>query len=361
MLSNAMRLYDIATRLQVYTEGVKAHEAAEFNKIMFEIGKDLQKHFSNLRYSNLDALTKVQLNQLLRAVRKSQSKIFSKYAEQLGDNLKAFMSADLELSRRVWVSAFNETDEKTRIYSNAEAIEEIESGAFFAVPLFGKASVTGNDDRLWSQVTNAPISANGLYLLPFIKTFTNSAQAGFENIIRQAWANHLSVDETLALLVGDGSTVQGTVSQLRRVNVQAGAVIETTFAHVAAIVGIAVSSALFDSYTWHSVIDGSTTEICISRNQRTYRYGEGPIPPAHIRCRSHIAPAVPGANDIEDETFYTWVKRQPPKIQDYVLGAAVAGKLREGELKSKDVSKFNNPRPLTLVEFKKKIVEILSS
>src|SRR5699024_10546271 len=121
--------------------------------------------------------------------------------------------------------------------------------------------------------------------------------------IRKAWANRWTVEETLTTLVGDGERAQGTPSQLHRVNTQAASVIHTATAHVAAIVGAGVMSAVFGRYAWHSIIDGRTTEICISRNRRIYRFGEGPLPPSHIRCRSHIGP-VNSPSDLAEETFY---------------------------------------------------------
>ena len=90
--------------------------------------------------------------------------------------------------------------EELPIPSDEEAIKYLqeENNQTNVFPLFGLAAITGNNDRLWSAVTNAPIPANGLYLLPFVKTFTTSAQAGVENTIRKAWANGWTLQETIA-------------------------------------------------------------------------------------------------------------------------------------------------------------------
>ena len=178
-------------------------------------------------------------------------------------------------------------------------------------------------------------------------------------MIRKAWANRWTVEETLTALVGDGTAAQGTPSQLHRVNAQAASVIHTATAHVAAVVAAGVMSAVFGRYVWYSVIDGRTTDICISRNRRIYRFGEGPLPPAHIRCRSHVAPANT-ASDLAEETFYTWVARQPAQVQDDILGDDGGEALRDGRLKAKDIPKYDADRPLTYEEFRRKIKEILS-
>ena len=364
-LSDNMRLYDIATRSQVYIEGVKVQYAREFNFVLAELRLEISRTLARVKYKTLDGLTKAELNKLVLSLRESQTRIYSKYTQQLIKQLKEFMAADLEMNRRAYAFAHAEMnlpegEQPPKIPTDAQAIayfkQQNESSNI--IPLFGIASVTGNNDRLWSAVTNAPIPANGLYLLPFVKTFATSAQAGVENIVRKAWANGWTLEETISAITGEDAR-QGTSSQLQRVGVQASAVVATAVQHVSAIVGAGVLSALFGWYMWHSVMDSRTTEICSSRNHKRYRYGAGPIPPAHIRCRSLIAPIV-GMDDIAAETFYTWAVRQPANVQDDILGEANGESLRNGSLKEKDLPKFESKRPITLDEFRRKINEVLS-
>ena len=371
-LSDNMRLYDIATRGQVYIEGVKVQMAREFNFVLAELRLELNKLLRRVKYKTLDGLTKAELNRLVVSLRDSQSKVYNAYTQQILKQLKYFMTVNLEINRRAYSLAhaemnmgdgeMNMGDGETtpNVPTDAQAIAYIkqQNESSNIIPLFGIASVTGNNDRLWSAVTNAPIPANGLYLLPFVKTFATSAQAGVENIVRKAWANGWTLEETISAITGEDAR-QGTSSQLQRVGVQASAVVATAVQHVSAIVGAGVVSALFGWYMWHSVMDSRTTEICSSRNHKRYRYGAGPIPPAHIRCRSHIAPIV-GNDDIAAETFYTWAVRQPANVQDDILGEANGESLRNGSLKEKDLSKYEATRPLTLEEFRRKIIEILS-
>lgn len=361
-LSDNKRLYDIATRLAVYTEGVKVQYAREFNAVAFEVSETLKDLLGRVRYRTLDGLTKAQLNKLIIQLRKSQSKIYSNYTEKLMRQLREFMAADLEVNRRVWVTGFIELDDDSEkgILSDEDAVQFlIDNPAKSMNPLLGLAAVTGGDDRIWSQIVNAPIPANGLYLLPFIKTFSNSAQTSIENVIRKAWANRLAVEETLNILVGDGENKQGTSSQVDRIIVQASAVVHTAMAHVAAITSAAVISTVFGWYGWFSVMDGRTTEICISRNLKVYRFGEGPMPPAHIRCRSHTAPVV-GNGDLDDETFYTWILRQPSDVQDDILTEEGGEALRDGKIRAKDIPRYESNQPLTIKQFRSKVKEILS-
>ncbi len=364
-LSDNKRLYDIAVRQQIYVEGVKVQFAREFNFVLAELRLELNRVLSRVKYKTLDGLTKAELNKLVLSLRESQSRIYSKYTQQLLKQLKDFMAVDLEMNRRAYSVAhaeINMEDGATppKIPTDAQAIAYIkqQNESSNIIPLFGIAAVTGNNERLWSAVTNAPIPANGLYLLPFVKTFTMSAQVGVENTIRKAWANGWTLQETIAELTGEDAK-QGTSSQLQRVGVQAGAVTATALQHVAAVVGAGAISALFGWYIWLSVMDSKTSEICTSRNRKRYRFGQGPIPPAHIRCRSHIAPIV-GNDDIAAETFYTWAVRQPANVQDDILGDANGESLRNGSLKEKDLPKYEARNSLTLEDFRRKIIEVLS-
>lgn len=361
-LSDNKRLYDIATRLAIYVEDVKVWQSRQFGFVLRKVNLELTRILGKVRYKTLDGLSKAQLNKLVLELRESQSKIYSEYTETLLGQLKEFMRADLEVNRRAWVTGYIELDkeEDFDIVSDKEAKRFIvETPNADSNPLFGLASVTGNDDRLWSQITNTPIPANGLYLLPFVKTFANSAQSGVENIIRKAWANRWTVEETLTALIGDGTVTQGTPSQLHRVNAQAASVIHTATAHVGAIVGAGVISAIFGRYVWVSVMDSRTSEICKSRNLKVYRFGEGPLPPAHIRCRSHVSPVFDNSA-IVAESFYAWAVSQPADVQDDIFGDEDAAALREGRLKAEDIPKYETNRPLTYDEFRSKIKQILS-
>lgn len=361
-LSDNKRLYDIATRLAVYTEGVKVYQSRQFSFVLRDVNEVLKKLLGRVRYKTLDGLSKAQLNKLVLELRESQSKIYTAYTEQVIEQLKKFMAADLEVNRRAWVTGYIELDgdESDEIISDEDAIQFLlDNPNADSNPLFGIAAITGGDERIWSQVVNSPIPANGLYLLPFIKTFTTSAQAGVESLIRKAWANRWTVEETLRELTGEDGQRQGTPSQLARVNQQATSVIHTATAHVAAIVSAGVMSAVFGRYAWYSVMDGNTTEICRSRNRKIYRFGEGPLPPAHIRCRSHTAPIILGS-DLAEETFYTWLARQPIDVQDDILGEDGGAAIRGGDLKASDIPKYESDKPLSYDEFRRKIKEVLS-
>ena len=77
-----------------------------------------------------------------------------------------------------------------------------------------------------------------------------------------------------------------------------------------------------------------------------------------LAAAGHRVVGVPG--DIADETYYTWLARQPAKVQDEVLGATGGDALRSGELSAKDLVKYEKAEPLTFAQFSEKIVNILA-
>lgn len=347
------RLFDIATRLQVYVEGVKAQQSLEFQVVLSALFYEFKKLLTRINYATLDGLTKAELNKLVIDLRKAQAIVYSHYSKKILDQLQAFMMASLKVNRIAYTSAFVELqqDESDELFipSDAKAAqfiaEENDSSEFIA--LFGLAAISAGSASLWPKLTAMPIAANGALLQPFVKSFTLSAQAGLENIVRKGYSNAWTITETAA----------EAFKQLERVAVQETSVISTVLQHIAGVTSAAVTSALFGKYRWISVLDSGTTDICISRSGKVYRYGEGPLPPAHIRCRSHI---IPYRANYEDETFYTWIKRQPTDLQNFALGNKAAQMLRAGKLNSKDVIRLSRTQYLTIEQFGNKAEEIIT-
>lgn len=355
-LSDNKRLYDVATRHKVYIEGVKAGFTPLWDDAQAELSDELSILLGRVRYKTMDGLTKAELNKLVAALRFSQSKIYSRYTDKILAQMEAFMAADLEVSRRTYaythIELFSDSEKPPEIPTDKKAIAYIEeqNNELGLIPLFGIAAIAGSDDRMWSAIKNTPLPANGMYLLPLLKTFTTTAQAGTENAIRKAWANGDAVEETAANIIGN-SAKQGTSSQLQRVAVQAAAVISTAIQHTASMTGAGVLSALYGEYVWRSVIDGRTSDICRDRNGRRYKFGNGPLPPAHMNCRSHISPVV-GPDNAPDEGFYEWAARQPEAVRNDILG--------KGAARPKGETKYRARKALTLDQYKRKVNLILS-
>ncbi len=324
-------LLDILTRHQIYLEGVKLQQAQQFSAILLELANVLRKQFALVQYDSLDQLTKEKLNELLVSLRKAQYKIYDKYAADLYRFLREFMEEDKTLT--------------TDVLSEAS----------------GKVIPLVDSVKLWSVILAAPLPANGILVKPFIVQFTNLAVNNVLNLVRQGYANKWTLQETLNNIIGT-KNANYRDGALNRINNQALAVMATTLQHISIMAQAAVAQQVYTYYQWVSVIDDRTTHICLSRNEKIYSYGDGPLPPAHIRCRSKIIPVL--VSDSVEETpksYYAWLKRQPAEVQDDILGEVRGAKLRNGKLNAKDLPKFDEAKPLTLTQFKAKRKLILTS
>lgn len=352
-LADASRLYDVSVRLQIFVEAVKAYQGRLFNNVIFEVRREFEKILGRLNFNTLDALTRTQLTGLVVALRASQSRVYSVYLEDVLKQLEDFMNAALYVNKRVYAAAWSdfhfdpvgESEEEINEYLEHAQIEEENE---YALWLFGFSALT-NPKRLYTSVLNEPIAANGVYTKEFYKAFAASSQLQAENLIRKAYANSSTLPETR----------QELEKILTKISNQSDAVTNTVMQHIAATVSQTVTSGLFGRYRWVSVIDSSTTEICYGRNNKIYIHGKGPLPPAHIQCRSITVPYRKG-QDTTSESFYAFLQRQSPRIQVVAMGKQGAELLRKGKIKSSEVMKYANPAPMSPAQFQESIPLILN-
>lgn len=349
-LRDAKRLFDVSLRLQIFAEGVKAFQAREFDKLITDVSVEFQKLLLRIKFDTLDSLTKSELNKLVVTLRKSQSHVYSIYLKKLLKQLEQFMEASLSLNRRILVSDFLYLEEgaQDEAPTDEEASNFIAAGydanKFIAVN--GIASILlGGGPSLWGKIKAEPMGANGVLLEPYLKAMLGSAQVGFENTLTKGYANAWTVREA----------VEAGEKQASKAKFQGASALATSMQNIASMVSASVASGLFGKYRWLSVIDSGTTDICYGRNQRVYEYGKGPLPPAHTGCRSHTVPYVAG--DLEKETFFSWIKRQPNSIQNIALGARDADALRDGSLLAKNVRL--NVKPISIEDYEGSVNKIL--
>lgn len=296
-----LQLYDEATRAEVYSDGVKASLALLWLSFSDELRAEIRRELLGLGVDGLGELTKGQLNALLYRLRATQNRIHGTYSAKILKELERFAGVTQDLTKEVY------------------AVDKSLEAA-----------------RLWAKIKNTPMPANGVYLDPFMKQFSTSSIAEVENALRKAWVNGDTLQETLAHIAGK-STKQGVSSVLQLIERRAAAVGETVGAHVFTQATSTTLASAFGQYRWVSVMDSRTSEICIDRNGKIYTFGLGPVPPAHIRCRSHIAPTIGGT--IKKESLAQWLARQPAEIR--------------AELKA-----YAMKKPLSIAEFAKKANKI---
>lgn len=357
------RYYDVLTRHQIYVECVKLGIAANFNVYASKLAKLIRMNLASLHVKTLDGLTKAQLAQLIRDIHSDQVDTYKEYAIALLALLRFFAETDMRQTKYVFQYLNDEANadsgsELADVPAVAPALESL-NGAI-GTGLFGLAllaATKAGEDRLWQTIVNAPLPANGILPLNFLNGSITSAMASVESEVRKGYANRSSVSDVLDTIVGK-QNVNFKDGVLARVYRQQSAVTDTIIQHVTSTVKAAVMSVQFDRYIWSSVIDGRTTTICLDRNGNVYVFGEGPIPPAHIGCRSDIVPSV-GADDAPS-SYFTWLLSQPAPFLSDILSASKFDALRSGKLRAKDVPKFDEAQPIGISDFAKKLQLILN-
>lgn len=337
--SDAPKLLDVMTRHQIYLEGVKDQQGQQFNAVVQQLRRDLRELFFDIEHDQLSKMTKRELERFIRQLRTAQIKHFNTYTQQVLNDLRKFTETDSE----VQVEIMRETQEEDKT-------------ALAALAAFLKKH---KQKLLWASILAAPLPANGVTPEDMLKRFTANSVQALENTVRMAYANKLRPNDALRMILGT-ARLNERDGLLMRYAFQASGMTATLLQHAAGIVQAAVASQYFERYRWISVLDGRTSAICRSRHGRVYRYGEGPLPPAHPNCRSTTEPVDDEEIEVPD-SYYAWLKRQPKNVQDDILGERKAGQLRSGALKSDDVPKFNDASPLTLSNFKAKLKLILAT
>jgi hypothetical protein len=177
--------------------------------------------------------------------------------------------------------------------------------------------------------------------------------------IRTALAAGGRLPELLAVVRGGDSVTSVMAATRRSVDV-----VVRTAVHAAgnlARMGVFQHAGQGDiaAFQHISTIDNRTSVTCLARAGLTWAVNLEPIghdlpfqvPPLHPACRSVVVPILAGDDPVVDETFDTWMERQPASYQREVLGAGRyrlwrAGRLRQNELTD------NSGRPLTLAELR---------
>ena len=122
------------------------------------------------------------------------------------------------------------------------------------------------------------------------------------------------------------------------------ALIRTSNSHIASAVHHKTyeeNPDLIAEYEWRSTLDSRTTPICQSRDGMRYKVGEGPLPPAHVSCRSTTTGILKDFPPPKRVTYKEWLAKQPPDIQDEALG----GKKRGDAYRRGEGSKGFRPPP----------------
>ncbi len=283
-----VNLLDIITRHQIYLEGVKNGFGLDFERnFAYNLKRELRKQFAVLDYDDLGDISKAKLNEFLASLVELNKILFGQYTDDIIKALYSFMVTDRELSE--------------------EIIKPEDTSLAFL--LLNKS--------LWSKISNTPMGATGVNILPTLAAFASMSQRNLINLVRKGWINKDSKADVLNILAVE---IDKLVKQNR-------SIVGTVLQHISSEVQHSIGAVFYDDYMWSSIIDSSTTDVCRDRNGNIYRYRQGPIPPAHVGCRSRIIPLDRGSDRVPPPSFEVWAASQPSAFLKDAFQGKVADKV----------------------------------
>lgn len=337
------QLTDQTTRHAVYLERLKGGEVKKFTDFLREMDASITRRLSN---KELTEYTRGRLERLLRATREDLREILGDYQAQLELSLINVGEYEAEFEAK----SLSQLGVETVIPAASQV-----RAAIFTQPLH----VTGTD--------------GGKLLESFISDWADSDADFVANKIRQGayegQTNHQirqAIRGTVAANFKDGS--------LAVVNRHAEAITRTSVQHVASTARMETwqdNSDIVTGYRWLSTLDSRTSPTCRSLDQQVFKFGEGPLPPAHVNCRSTTMAELDGRYSYlneggtraarstktgktvdvpASETYYSWLKRQPVAFQNDAIGPTRAKLLRDGGLTADRFAKLQLDKNFTPID-----------
>jgi len=339
------QLIEQSTRHAVYLERLKSGEANQFASFLKEIDRSIRLRLSG---EDLTAFSRTRLNKLLSSVESDLNAIYGNYREVLKGNLIDLAEYESEFEAR--------------------SLNAVSAGSFEAV--------IPASTQVVAAVTSAPLSVRGpdggKLLEPFIKDWSNNEVKRVSGAIRQGAFEGQTTNQILQKVRGTRANKfnDGILAVSNR---NAEAIVRTAVQHASSVARNETWNANSDiiaGVIWNSTLDSRTSTQCRSLDGQVFPIDKGPRPPIHIRCRSTTTPKLDKRFDFlgEDgtrsartpegkvtsvdanETYYSWLKKQPAAFQSDAIGATRAKLLRDGGLTAERFAELNigrNFEPLT--------------
>lgn len=281
-------LYDMLLRHALYFEGAKRGSALEFRKIIRDLDAEVLRAFQRTNVDTFGAMTKTDFNRFMLRLRKRLMGVFESQGRKFDTVSRQLANIETTLFQGMFRK---NTGERVAV----------------------------NKRRVLSVAKNRDIAATGGTIKKAATTLRNATINSIEQVIRRGYVDKTSLLEiqteirglrSLGYRNGVLAKIQGWVDSFH----------DTAFHHIGSAVKDDVASRYYAEYDWVSILDEHTTDICIDRAGQRYRYGEGPIPPAHYRCRSEAVPVDPEA-DTSPQRFADWLEQQPGEFLSDVFKA----------------------------------------
>lgn len=217
----------------------------------------------------------------------------------------------------------------------------------------GRKRMEGSRADRVAEVMKQPAAGTGLSPPEMLRDFGATVVKQTRALIMRAYAEKWTLQQLINAIRGTSRNGwnDGIMGRLRR---QFGTVVRTLMQHVQAWVDYNIGRLFHDFYQWCSTLDSRTTEICRSRHRKVYRYGQGPIPPAHYNCRSRIMGVAADMGNQMPNAFYDWLLTQPDAFLADVLLPDEYQRVRNGTARRADHTAYTNRRTATRATFERR-------
>ena len=195
----------------------------------------------------------------------------------------------------------------------------------------------------------------------------------FEGAIKLGVINGKTTDEVIASLKGTRA-LDYKDGILNATNRQMKSLVRTSISAVSNQVADRFyrdNGDILKGLRWTSTLDGRTTSVCRARDGQIFPLSSGPRPPAHIQCRSFMAPITKSWKELgihldevpksvrasmdgevpEDLSYGDWLKSKPESFVRKVLGPARSELFLSGKASMSDFVN-DNGHELSLEELK---------
>lgn len=296
-MTTSLKLYDAAARHAVFLEGLKNGAALGMRPALRVLNTELFKLFEGQQFENMGSLNKRQVLALQR---------------QVAQLVRATL--DPELARLLeWLKAFT-------------AVEGQLYGGILA-DVMGQPEPEEQDAAFWWRLAGGALLAGaGMTAAAALTDWRNRVAARVILTVNSAYVQNVTRNTLISSFTsarGRAGLILASPLEAQLVG-SAAAVSETIMGGLAAVIQQHLAQGITDSYWWCALLDQATCKRCRNLHGQVYRYGDGPIPPLHFRCRCHISPLIGDDRPTKagrDESFSAWLRRQPPEFREAAFGS----------------------------------------
>ena len=306
------RIFNISLRHQLALERLKLGQITELEKVLSDLRPVLIDAFSRSPKDNLGDFTKTELEQFIRLISRSVSRVTGNAEMSVSTFMAKFIRNIIDLSSKVWIKVEKEYAKDESEVSNAE-ISQFKS----RIPTY---------EKIANEIEKEIIPVYGSAWPSLIQTLGAAVLLKIVSRIRTGYALNEDKNVVLNEILGNARKRNGIVgSAIRAFSTALDAAIQhadmIAQRHVQSKARLPTEEMPEDGrahsvgplppqstsgpippspvgkkrlYVWISVLDDRTSVICRTLAYTVWEYGKGPLPPAHPNCRSRIMPYVAG-------------------------------------------------------------------